>query len=134
MVHRQQDHAKAQAHRGGVLTDRGEHHLRRAAVSPFRQEVVLDKPDALKPHLLGEPDLIDDLPYALVFRLWGSRPGHLYLVEQTEFHAVFPLSEVHNAHTHSSHRGAAWAASLRAILEGAATNSNPYNSMLVTGS
>jgi hypothetical protein len=57
--------------------------------------VVLDEPDALKPHLLGEPHLIDDLSYALVFRLRGSRPGNLYLVEQTEFHAVFPLSEVH---------------------------------------
>ena len=95
MVYWQQDHAKAQAHRGGVLADGGEHHLRRAAVGPFRQEVVLDKPDALKPHLLGEPYLIDDLPYALVFRLRGGRPGNLYLVEQTEFHAVFPLSEVH---------------------------------------
>ena len=64
-------------------------------MGPFRQEVVLDKPDALKPHLLSEPYLIDDLPYALMFRLRGGRPGNLYLVEQTKFHAVFPLSEVH---------------------------------------
>jgi hypothetical protein len=39
--------------------------------------------------------LINDLSYALVFRLRGGRSGNLYLVEQTEFHAVFPLSEVH---------------------------------------
>ena len=64
-------------------------------MGPFRQEVVLDKPDAFKPHLLSEPYLIDDLPYALMFRLRGGRPGHLYLVEQTKFHAMFPLSEVH---------------------------------------
>jgi hypothetical protein len=74
-------------------------------VGPFRQEVVLDKPDALKPHLLSEFYLIDDLPYALMFRLRGGRSGNLYLVEQTEFHAVFPLSEVHNAHADVSHTG-----------------------------
>ena len=81
MVYRQQDYTKAQAHRGGVLTNRGEHHLRRAAMGPFRQEVVLDKPDALKPHLLGKPYLIDNLPYALVFCLRRGRPGNLYFVE-----------------------------------------------------
>jgi hypothetical protein len=84
-------------------------------MGPFRQEVVLDKPDALKPHLLGEPHLIDDLPYTLVFRLRGSRPGNLYFVEQTEFHVVCPLSEVHHAHAHSSHREATLAVSLRAF-------------------
>jgi hypothetical protein len=90
---------------------------------------MLDKPDALKPHLLGELYLIDNLSYALVFRLRRGRSGNLYLIEQTEFHAVLPLSEVYNAHIHSSHRGTTMAASLHAILEGAATNSNSYNGM-----
>jgi isopropylmalate/homocitrate/citramalate synthase len=40
---------------------------------------------------------------------------------------VLPLSEVYNAHIYSSHRGTAMAASLHAILEGVATNSNSYN-------
>jgi hypothetical protein len=133
MMYWQQDHTKAQAHRGGVLTNGGEHHLRRAAVGPFRQKVVLDKPDTLKPHLLGEPYLIDNLPYALVFCLWRGRAGNLYLIEQTEFHAVLPLSGVYNAHIHSSHRGTAMAAPLYAILEGAATNSNSYNGMGMRG-
>ena len=62
-------------------------------MGPFRQEVVLDEPDTFKSHLLSEPHLIDDFPNALVFRLRGGRPGNLYLIEQTEFHAVFPLSE-----------------------------------------
>jgi hypothetical protein len=75
MMYWQQDHAKAQAHRSGVLTDCGEHYLRRAAVGPFRQEVVLDEPDALKPHLLGGPYLIDDLLYALMFCLRGGGRG-----------------------------------------------------------
>src|SRR5262249_4330187 len=105
MVHGQQDDAEAQAHRGGVLADRGKHHLGGAAVGPFREEVVLDEPDALKPHLLGEPHLIDNLPYALVFRFRRGRSGHLYLIEQTESHAVFPLSEVHNTYTDSVTRG-----------------------------
>src|SRR5215471_2062507 len=117
MVYRQQDDAKAQAHCGGVLANRGEHHLGGAAVGPFCQEMVLDEPDAIKPHLLGEPHLIDNLPYALMLCLWGGRSGNLYLIEQTEFHAVFPLSEVHNVHADASHRGAVWAVSLRDILD-----------------
>jgi hypothetical protein len=73
--------------------------------------------------------LIDNLPYALVFRLRGGGPGNLYFVEQTEFHAVFPLSEVHNAYGDVSHRGTVGAAPLWGILDGAARDSNPYNSM-----
>src|SRR6266496_5572073 len=131
MVYRQQDDAEAQAHRRGVLADRGEHDLGCAAVGPFRQEVVLNEPDTFKPHFLSEPHLINDLPYALVFRLRRGRSGHLYLIEQTEFHVVFPLSEVHRAHTHSSHRGTASAASLHAILVGVAANSNPDDSLVM---
>src|SRR2546422_11055456 len=124
MVYGQQDHAKAQAHRAGVLADRGEHDLGCAAVGPFRQKVVLDEPDTFKPHLLSEPHLIDDLPYALVFRLWRGRSGNLYFIKQTEFHAVFPLSEVHHTHAHSSYRGAASTGSLGVLLNGVATDMN----------
>src|SRR5437868_5233772 len=131
MVHRQQDDAEAQAHRRGVLADCGEHHLGRAAVGPFRQEVVLDEPDTFKPHFLSEPHLINDLPYALVFRLRRGRSGHLYLIEQTEFHVVFPLSEVHHTHAHSSPRGATSAVSPHAILKGVAANSNPDDSVVM---
>src|SRR5215510_682515 len=107
MVHWQQDDTEAQTHRRGVLANGGEHDLGGAAVGPFRQEVVLDEPDTFKPHLLSEPHLIDDFPYTLVLCFRGGRSGNLYLIEQTEFHAMFPLSEVHNARTNSSHRGAA---------------------------
>src|SRR5262249_52499276 len=43
--------------------------------------------------------------------------------EQTKSHAVFPLSEVHNVHTDSNYREAAWAVSLGAILDRATVNS-----------
>src|SRR5215831_3339070 len=99
-------------------------------MGPFRQEMVLDEPDTLKSHLLGELYLIDDLPYTLVFRLRGGRAGHLYLVEQTEFHAVVPLPDIHHAHAYSSHRGSSSVASLRAILVGMVSSSNPYDNML----
>src|SRR5262249_38301962 len=102
-----------------------------AAVGPFCQEVVLDEPDAIKPHLLGEPHLIDNLPYALMLCLRWGRSGNLYLIEQTEFHAVFPLSEVHNGHADASHRGARWAMPLRDILEKVAIDSNLYDNMVV---
>src|SRR5262252_1207227 len=99
-------------------------------MGPFRQEVVLDEPDALKPHLLGKPYLIDDLSYALMLCLRGGRAGHLYLVEQTESHAVFPLPEIHHTHAYSSHRDSSSVASLRAILVGTVSSSNPYDNML----
>src|SRR5581483_5451808 len=69
--------------------DPGEEDLRRAHVRVPTQAVVLDRPDAVEPHLFGIDRLLDAVAKDLAL-VRGARVGHLRLEDHRELHRSLP--------------------------------------------
>src|SRR5690242_12645899 len=80
--------AVPEPHRRRRLGEGAEHHFGRRTVRELLEEVVLRQPDVFEPHLLGEPDLLDDLPEDLGLLAGLPWPGDADLIEQAEVHSV----------------------------------------------
>ena len=83
----EQAHAVADAE---VLRDRRDvpvEHLGVRAVRVLVEEVVLDGPEGVEPHLVAEAHLLDGLPVRAVLAVARPRLGHRDLVEHRELHA-----------------------------------------------
>ena len=89
-LHRQADHAVADANALGGAGDVGQEGLRGAHVRVHREGGVLDGPDDVEAHLLGQQRLLTDLAKDLVIAL-AARIGGLGLVDQGESHGVVLL-------------------------------------------
>src|SRR3954469_17231017 len=61
-------------------------HLRRARVRVLLEEVVLDLPDVVEAHAVGQLDLLESVAQQLLVRAVLPRPRHLVLVEDPEAH------------------------------------------------
>ena len=88
MVVGQDDDAKAQADALGQLAQRAENNFRAWRHAEGGEEVVLDEPDVIEAHLVGQADLLDGfLDDGVVVQL-----GTLHFVGQAEFHdSLLPL-------------------------------------------
>ena len=61
MVVGQDGHAEADANILGALAERAEHHFRTGRTGEPKQEVVLDEPEVVESHLVGEFALVKSL-------------------------------------------------------------------------
>src|SRR4051812_44252915 len=68
------------------LRRRRQEHLRRARVRVLLEEVMLDLPDVIEAHPVGQLDLLEGVAQQLLVRAVLPRPRHLVLVEDPEAH------------------------------------------------
>jgi len=69
-----------------ALAARGEEDLGRGGVRVLLEEVVLDLPDVVEPHAVGELDLLERVADQPRLRALLPRPRELVLVEDAEAH------------------------------------------------
>jgi hypothetical protein len=89
-VERHAHHAVADADPLGARGHPGEEDLGGAHVGVPLQPVMLDRPDGVETHLLGQYRLLDAVAQHLPFVI-GGRIGHLCLEDHRELHALPPL-------------------------------------------
>jgi hypothetical protein len=105
MVNGREDDANAEADAARALTHGRQGKVRGAIVRPHWAEVMLGKPHAGKPHLLGVGNLLERFIDALGFTLRGPGFGHLNLVKQANTHVILSCC-VQGMGAHDGRRGA----------------------------
>ena len=74
----------------GLHRASGEEELRRGAVRVLLEEVVLDGPDRMESHFVGDPHLLQAAVIDLMLDVVLPGSGHGDFVEDAEFHGVHP--------------------------------------------
>src|SRR5262249_61949321 len=81
----------------GHLAQRAQEDLRARRAREAREEVVLDEPQVVEAHLVGEHALLERLLVELVPVDVGALEGSLRFVEQAEFHGRFSRNARHES-------------------------------------
>src|SRR5262245_4349236 len=72
---------------GCPLRDRSVEHLRSWTIGEFGQEVMLNRPEVIKAHFLGQHDLRDHLLIGVLHDSWIVRFWYLNFIHHAELHA-----------------------------------------------